>query len=209
MKKFLTLMIIILATLPAVCQFSVGLKAGVSLSNYKVKTKFTEANKGGIAAGITALNTIGKNISIQGDVMYVQKGYNHQICNQCYDKFTSTFIEIPLVLRYSFYLPKISPKLDNFKAHASGGLYLSQWLNAKYETKIFDNNIKQDYSFTGEKRLDFGPNFGVGLEYALFAGSLLLDWRYSLGTVDMSPPESTSSAKNKSMIVSLSYLKSF
>lgn len=208
MKKFLPIFLIILS-IPAAAQFSVGIRAGMSMSDYTVKTKYNKSNKGGLAAGVVVTNTIGKNISVQADLMYVQKGYNHQICNQCYDKFTSTFIEVPLTLRYSFYLPKISSKLENLKAHAMGGIYFSRWLNAKYETKIFDDKITQDYVFSGEKRADFGPNVGLGLEYALFSGSLILDYRYSYGLVDMSAPGSTNAQKNRSAILGLTYLKSF
>lgn len=209
MKKFYFIFMLVAVNITAFAQISVGLKAGMSLSDYTVKTKFDKANKGGIAAGVTVVNTIGKNIGIQTDVMYVQKGYNVQICNQCYDKFTSTYIEVPLTLRYSFYLPKISSKLENLKAHAVGGVYFSRWINAKYETKIFDNKTTQNYEFTGEKRADFGPNFGAGLEYALFSGSLLLDYRYSYGVVDMSAPGSTNAQKNRSSIISLTFMKSF
>ncbi|HZY82963.1 MAG TPA: porin family protein [Cyclobacteriaceae bacterium] len=208
MKNILVIILIIIS-IQASAQFSVGLKTGVSLSDYTVKTKYNKSNKGGLAAGLVLMNTIGTNIGVQADILYVQKGYNHQICNQCYDKFTSTFIEVPVNLRYSFYLPKISSKLANLKAHASGGIYFSRWLNAKYETKIFDDKISENYVFTGEKRADFGPNFGAGLEYALFTGSLSLDFRYSLGVVDMSPPGSTNAQKNRSAIISLGYLKSF
>jgi hypothetical protein len=208
MKNLITI-IALLISVPSFAQLSVGLKAGVSLSDYTVKTKYNKSNKGGLAAGIVVMNNIGRNMAIQGDLLYVQKGYNHQICNQCYDKFTSTFIEVPLSLRYSFYLPKISSKLDNFKAHASGGIYFSRWLNAKYETKIFDDKMSEDYVFSGEKRADFGPNVGAGLDYALFSGSLSFDFRYSYGLVDMSAPGSTNAQKNRSMILSLSYLKSF
>ena len=199
----------IVAGTSAFAQFSIGIKAGVSLSDYSVKTKYNKSNKGGIATGLVFLNTIGKNVALQADVLYVQKGYNHQICNQCYDKFTTTFVEIPLTLKYSFYLPKISSKLDNLKVHATGGFYYSRWLDAKYETKIFDDKITKDYTFSGEKRADFGPNFGAGIEYALFSGALVFDFRYSLGVVDMSAPGSTNAQKNKSAILSLTYLKSF
>ncbi len=208
MKSLATFAFVLISTL-ASAQFSVGLKTGVSLADYSVSTKYTKANKGGLAAGLVVMNTLGKNIALQADLLYVQKGYNHQICNQCYDKFTSTFIEVPITFRYSFYLPKISSKLENLKAHAAGGLYVSRWLNAKYETKIFDSKITENYVFSGEKRADFGPNFGAGLEYTLFAGSLLLDYRYSLGLVDMSAPGSKNAQKNKSSVITLSYVKSF
>ena len=190
-------------------QFSIGFKAGMSMSDYTVKTKYTKSNKGGIAAGLVVMNTIGKNMGLETNILYVQKGYNHQICNQCYDKFTTTFIEIPLALRYSFYLPKISSKLEDLKIHAIGGIYFSRWLNGKYETKIFDDKTSENYVFNGEKRLDFGPNVGAGLDYALFSGSLSFDFRYSYGLVDMSAPGSTNAQKNRSAILSLTYLKSF
>ncbi|MEI9918056.1 MAG: porin family protein [Bacteroidota bacterium] len=190
-------------------QFSIGFKAGMSMSDYTVKTKYTKSNKAGLAGGLVLMNTIGKNMGIEANFLYVQKGYNHQICNQCYDKFTSNFIEIPVTLRYSFYLPKISSKLDDLRLHAAGGLYLSQWLNAKYQTKIFNDKTTENYVFSGEKRLDFGPNVGAGLDYALFSGSLSLDFRYSYGLVDMSTPGSSNAQKNRSAILSLTYLKSF
>ncbi len=207
--KNLIVILAIMVSVPSIAQISVGLRTGISLSDYTVKTKYNKSNKGGLAAGIVLMNTIGRNMAVQADLLYVQKGYNHQICNQCYDKFTTTFIEVPLALKYSFYVPKILPKLENLKVHATGGLYFSRWLNGKYETKIFDDKTTEDYEFTGEKRADFGPNFGAGLDYALFSGTLSFDFRYSYGLVDMSAPGSTNAQKNRSMILSLSYLKSF
>jgi len=207
--KNLLFFLLIAISIPAAAQFSIGLKAGISMSDYTVKTKYTKSNKGGLAAGLVVANTIGKNMNLQADLLYVQKGYNHQICNQCYDKFTSTFIEVPITLRYSFYLARLSSKLDDLKIHATGGVYFSRWLNAKYQTKIFDDKITEDYVFKGEKRADFGPNLGAGLEYALFSGSLILDYRYSYGLVDMSAPGSTNAQKNRSAILSLTYMKSF
>ncbi|MEJ0033116.1 MAG: outer membrane beta-barrel protein [Bacteroidota bacterium] len=136
--KFICVCCLLFVSGSVFAQFSIGFKAGMSMSNYTVKTKYTQSNKGGIAAGLVLMNTIGKNFGIEANILYVQKGYNHQICNQCYDKFTSTFIEIPLALPLFVYLPKIFPKLSDLKVHAVGGMYISQWLNAKYQTKIFD-----------------------------------------------------------------------
>lgn len=201
--------LMIMVSVPSMAQISIGLKAGYSMSDFTVKTKYTKAKKGGFGAGLTAMKTIGKNMGLQADVLYVQKGYNHQICNQCYDKFTSAFIEVPVTLRYSFYLAKLSTKLDDLKAHVSGGVYFARWMNSRYETKIFDDVTTEDYVFSGEKRVDLGPNFGAGLEYALFSGSLVFDYRYSFGTVDMSAPGSTNAQKNRSSILSLTFLKSF
>jgi hypothetical protein len=210
MMRLFYLFFFLIVSISSVAQFSLGVKTGIALSSYRVKTNYDDdVRKGGLAAGLTALNTLGENIAISGDILYVQKGYNHQICNQCYDKFTSVFIEVPLSIRYMFYLNKLLPSLKNFKVHAVGGIYMARWLTAKYETKIFDAKSSEDYSFTGEKRFDFGPNFGGALEYTLFTGSMLLDFRYSAGVTDMSPPGSTTASKNKSLLIGLSYLKSF
>src|SRR5687767_6491247 len=117
MKKLIA---VIFALLPLACiaQWSVGGRASVSLSNYKTKTPWNEIANMGFAFGFTAFKQTNANFGYCLGLEYIQKGYNHKICNTITDELKANYLEIPIMLDYTF----LVPGLKNFKAHVMAGI---------------------------------------------------------------------------------------
>jgi len=106
MKNIITIVLIIAAQ-SVFAQWYVGGKAAVSLSNYKSKTPWKEVSNSGLAAGITAYKQINTNFGLHVELEYIQKGYFHKVCNTLYDKLEANYLEIPIMLDYSFLIPSL------------------------------------------------------------------------------------------------------
>ncbi len=185
----------------------IGVKAGPTFSNYKTKTPWKEASNIGYTFGFTSFKQMGPHFGLALDLHYIQKGYYHKVCNTITDKLEAHYLEVPIMVDYTF----IMPGLKNFKLHANVGVYTAYWLNGIYKTKGYDpggasDNV--DFSQTGTKRFDFGPNVGGRLEYFLKNGSLSLDLRYELGILDLqSNAHDNTNNTNRAFIVGISYMK--
>lgn len=204
MKKIITF-ILLLSPLSLLAQWSVGLNAGATFSNFKTKTPWEEASNMGYTFGIKGYNQFNSNFGFNIELQYMQKGYNHQICDTYYDKLKADYIEIPLSLDYGF----IVPAIDNLKIHASLGIYTAYWLSGKYETKIDDEAFTETYEFEeSTSRIDFGPSVGGRIEYLLKNGSLSLDLRYEMGLIDLQKKVTDNTSNvNRAMILGISYMK--
>ncbi len=183
----------------------VGGKAGPTFSNYKTKTPWKEVSNIGYSVGLTAYKQMRDNIGINLELQYIQKGYYHKICNTISDKLQANYIELPVMMDYTF----IVPALKNFKVHANLGFYAAYWMSAKYKMEGFDES-SEDFDFESSKasRFDFGPNAGGRIEYILKNGSLSLDFRYEIGLVDLQKRINDDTANtNRALIIGVSYLK--
>jgi hypothetical protein len=102
MKKLL--LILILAS-PIMCQaqlWYIGGKAGASFANYKAKTPWKEASNTGFSFGATAFKQINSHSGLVFDLIYIQKGYNHKICNEIFDQLEASYLEVPIMFHCSF-----------------------------------------------------------------------------------------------------------
>lgn len=204
MKKILSILFILTSTVVS-AQWYVGVKAGPTFSNYKTKTPWKEASNIGLNFGATAFRKVNSNFGVSAELQYIRKGYYHKICNTITDKLNTTYLEIPIMVDYTF----IIPTLKNFKGHATLGLYTAYWLSAKYETEGFDNSSESfDFSKNKASRFDVGPNAGGRIEYMLKNASISLDLRYELGLVDLQKTMNDNTANtNRAFILGLSYFK--
>lgn len=187
-------------------QWSIGGKTGVTFSNYKTKTPWEEVSNIGYTVGLTGFKKFNSNFGLNMEFQYIQKGYNHQICNTYYDKLKGNYIEVPILLDYGF----IIPLLDNFRAHLMLGAYTAYWVSGKYETKIDEDAFTETFDFdrSGASRFDFGPSVGARIEYILKNGSLSLDFRYEIGLLDLQKQASDDTNNtNHAMIIGISYFK--
>ncbi len=205
MKKIFTI-IILLFPLSLLAQWSIGGKAGVTFSNYKTKSPWESVSNIGYSVGVAGYNKFNSNFGLLLELQYIQKGYNHQICDTFYDKLKGNYIEVPILLDYSF----IVPSLDNFRAHINLGAYAAYWVNGKYKTKIDDEAFTETFDFekSGATRFDIGPSGGARIEYILKNGSVSLDFRYEIGIIDLQKNvNDNTSNTNRAMIIGFTYLK--
>jgi hypothetical protein len=195
------------ATIASAQIYFVGLKAGPTFSNYKTKTPWKEASNIGYTFGFVGYKQINANVGIGAELQYIQKGYNHKVCNTITDKLKAQYLEIPILFDYTF----IIPGLENFKLHGNVGVYTAYWLSGKYVTEGFDasSESSEDFDFENSdaKRFDFGPALGARLEYFLKNGSLSLDLRYELGIIDLQNKlNDNTNNNNRAFIVGFSYM---
>ncbi|MBL0740907.1 porin family protein [Chryseolinea lacunae] len=207
MRTALLLLFICTATVASAQIWYVGVKAGPTLSNYKTKTPWKEASNLGYTFGFTAFKQINSHVGVAFDLQYIQKGYYHKVCNTITDKLQAHYLEVPIVFDYTFILPG----LKNLKLHGNVGVYTAYWLSGKYKTEGFDPGTTGDdfdFSQSGAKRFDFGPNVGGRLEYFLRNGSVSLDLRYELGLMDLQKKTNDDMNNvNRAFIIGFSYMK--
>ncbi len=210
MKKTLSIFLILFSTTAFAQNWYVGVTAGPTLSNYKTKTPWKEVSNVGYFVGATAYKQTSNNFGVNFGLQFIQKGYNHVICNTITDKLNASYLEIPIMADYTF----IIPSLQNFKAHLNLGFYSAYWLSGKYETKSSDPNIIDtstetlDFKKSSASRFDIGPSGGGRIEYLLKNGSLSLDFRYELGLIDLQKQINDNSTNtNRALVIGLSYMK--
>ena len=204
MKTILFLFALIPATAGAQIWY-VGGKAGVSFSNYKSQTPWQEATNTGYSFGATAYKQVRNNFGLGAELIYVQKGYYHKICNTITDQLNANYLEVPLMADYTFLIPG----LKNFKGHATVGIYTAYWVSAKYKMQGYDQDSEEfDFNKNKASRFDFGPNAGGRLEYILKNGSVSLDVRYELGLLDLQKRVNDhTSNTNRALLIGLNYMK--
>jgi hypothetical protein len=183
----------------------VGGKAGTTFSNYKTKTPWKEVPNMGLTFGATAFNQLNDKLGVTFDLVYIQKGYFHKVCNTITDQLEATYLEVPIALDYSV----IVPSLKNWKGHLNVGVYGAYWLSGKYKMEGFDeSNEDFDFNENEASRFDFGPNVGGRIEYLLNNGTLSLDLRYEMGVLDLQKRvNDNTSNTNRALIIGVSYLK--
>jgi hypothetical protein len=205
MKKIL---LILLVTSPILCHaqlWHIGGNAGVSFSNYKAKTPWKEVSNMGLSFGLKGFKQINSNFGLSLELAYIQKGYYHKICNDITDQLEANYLEIPVMIDYTF----IVPSLQNWRGHANLGLYGAYWLSAEYKMKGFDETSEEfDFEKNNASHFDFGPNVGGRIEYLLKNGSLSLDFRYEVGLADLQKQVNDGTKNtNRAFIVGLTFLK--
>jgi len=206
MKRALLPVLLLLTPLFTFAQlWYAGGNASVSFSNYKAKTPWKEVSNTGFSIGAKGFKQINANYGFTLELQYIQKGYFHKVCNDIYDQLAANYLEVPVMLDYTF----IIPGARNWKAHVNIGMYAAYWLSGKYKMKGFDET-SEDFDFKQQEasRFDLGPNAGGRIEYLLTNGSLSLDFRYEIGLLDLQKQVNDNTKNmNRSFIIGLTYLK--
>jgi len=199
----LTILMLACISSPVVAQWHLGGKIGVSFSHYESKVTCTEVPKTGLFAGVTAVRDMGDHLGLGIDLLYIQKGYYHKVCNTIYDKLDANYVELPVQLTYRFVVFK------NFQAAFNLGVYSAFWLSGRYRMQGFDASV-EEVSLEAFNRLDFGPGGGGRIQYILRQGSMSLDFRYARGLVDMATnPNDDTKNINRCFTVGVAYMKRF
>ncbi len=205
MKKIIPILLLFITTTTFAQNWYVGLTAGPTFSNYKTKTPWKEISNIGYTFGATAYKQTSANFGVNFGLQFIKKGYNHVICNTITDKLSASYLEIPIMMDYTF----IVPSLDNFKAHLNLGFYSAYWLSGKYKMEGFDQSSEDfDFEKSNASRFDIGPLGGAKVEYLLKNGSLSLDFRYELGLIDLQKKIDDNTANtNRAWVIGISYMK--
>jgi hypothetical protein len=202
--KYFTIILLLSSTISH-AQWHIGGKTAVAFSNYKSKTPWRAVANNGFAVGLAAVRQIKPNLGLNVELEYIRKGYYHKVCNTITDRLNTNFLEIPIMIDYSFAIPSAK----NLKGHLNLGAYGAYWLNGKYKTSGFDVPM-ENFNFEKNRasRFDFGPNAGARIEYVLLNGSLSLDFRFEKGLIDLEKrTNDNTNNTNQSIIIGISYMK--
>lgn len=201
MKKHLTLGLIFVSHL-ACAQWYIGGRTGFTLSDYRSRTNFSGVSNKGIAVGITAYKLINAHAGLHFGLDYIEKGYQHQVCSSISDRLETTYLEVPFMFDYSF------PIVHNFRCHTRIGGYAAYWMTARYKSEGYDDaSSKFDFKKNKAKRLDYGPNVGVLIEYTLNNSKLGLEIKYEMGMRDMQSIAGDNTKNvNRTWVIGLAYM---
>jgi len=173
--------VLVVSSASAVEISAAGLKFGLNLASLsKDEASLDLKSKTGFAAGGFVAFNLSKDIAVQAEILYMQKGakydFNEQGVVASYD-FNFAYIEIPVLIKAYFPLQDsvVRPLFFfgpyvGFKAGAK----------TKYEITAYGETQSGEEDMVEVKSTDFGGIFGVGADIKLGAGKISLEARYGL-----------------------------
>jgi hypothetical protein len=192
----------------AEAQFFFGTKGGLGISNHwsteeKGNGYTVESGvKLGGSIGVLGSYQISRYFAVQGEVLYTQKGSKQDVTlpplppplgdiGAIELTYQMDYVEIPLILKtYPF-------QLETFRPYTTIGPYVAFLTGNEYE---MNNETLEGFVPPGGddigaaqeiedlKETDYGIVFGTGLEYHLYDLRFSLDYRYTMGFVDLTLP---------------------
>ncbi|MDX1640470.1 MAG: porin family protein [Balneolaceae bacterium] len=150
-----------------------GIKGGGAA--YQMTSEFggvssTSEPKVGFAAGIYGDFPINRILSIQPEVVFVQKGGEESNSSVGTSSITLNYVDVPLLLKIN------APLEGNFKPYIFGGPYAGYLVDASSEA---DGNSVDINELLEE--LHYGLKVGVGIRL----GNIVVDARYDMGYADI------------------------
>lgn len=216
MRNFTKIVLVVLVSMVSLQSYAqtFGVKAGLSLSNMKIKDNDNtysndyKANTG-FHIGATVDIPVYKFISFETGILLTTKGYYYEVKSDfSSSKFTNNlyYLDIPLTAKFS---AKLSEKINLYGAF---GPYIGFGLSGKntITTEIFgiaSPEEEADINWGSDdndhyKRLDLGLTLGGGVEFKKFQ----LGFSYDLGLGNISSfTENGTSINNKVFKLSFGY----
>ena len=161
---------------------SLGFRGGVNFANAIIEGVSLSPSKrtGMMLGGLIEIN-ISDAISIQSEVLYVQKGAEFSVSVGGLSTTTTwkfNYIEFPILFKEKY-------GSSSFKPYIFFGPYLGLRLNAESEVKFGTQSLTLDLKNSTEST-DFGLDIGLGGEYSVSEKTALSgDVRYSAGLSDI------------------------
>jgi hypothetical protein len=177
MKQKLSVICVLSILFANVNAQKIGIKAGLSLANAQYEysgTSISTSNLIGVQAGIIGEVPISNEIYFNSGILFSQKGTKVSLLGVVID-FPINYLEIPLNLAYKY-------DLGTVKLFAQAGPYLGVGLSAKMKGGGQEETLDFGSGTNQMKRLDFGINFGAGLEI----NKVQLGINYGLGLTNLS-----------------------
>jgi len=139
------------------------------------------------SAGIHAEFDLSAWLSFRPGFSYVQKGARHDISipdfqfSAIHALYEYDYFELPLLLKASPF------RWNRIRPFSTGGLYLSRLGRTSYKADIEKlGTIESEMESMG--KWDWGFTFGYGLDVRFLPWLMSLEYRYSMGFVDMKLP---------------------
>lgn len=189
-----------------------GVKAGMNFSNLLNKDndfKYSEEYKTriGFNLGATMELPLSGPILFETGLIIDTKGYKATVNDPGIErryKFNTTYLDIPLHIKYAF-------EFSGLKPYVAVGPYIGFGISGKIIVKTIINSVSSETSDAVNwgndnnsdlKQLDGGLDFGGGLEF----GNIYLGANYSLGLANICPnPDNGQKYNNRLFSISLGY----
>jgi hypothetical protein len=126
----------------------------------------------GLAAGGFLTFKAGTNFAVQPEFLYVMKGSKWSESGDAVT-FKLDYFEIPVLFK------AIIPTTGSVHPSVFAGPFLGVKLSSK--VKVSSGSQSAQGELSGLKSTDFGLTLGTGLDVALGSGSMVFDFRYTLG----------------------------
>ena len=181
MKKILIIFSAIIISYNAGAQ-KLGVKLGVNMGTMNSDaTGFNDYKKSllGVNGGLVLEKKVVPFLSLQGEVLFSQKGLYNKYDGGLYDKLIINTLEIPVSVKL-----KVGPTPLFFLA----GPYFGYAMNGKHKFKNAAEEKSEDLNFDTYKlkRIDYGINAGLGMKF----GFIFIEGRYGLGLNDLNDDSS-------------------
>ena len=194
--------------------FSLGGKAGLSLS-YITQIEKSETMKRlpnfGIAGGFTSNLAFSKVVSLQMELIFIQKGMRYKSTSvESRSRMYVNWVELPIMIQASFPVGETEMYVNagGFFAVAINGRSIAKNDNGTGELETEKTDL--DFGEGGLNRVDGGIPVGFGFLFKAGPGHLVLDFRYEIGLVDTwhsgAKPDNSKSSHWSCATASLAYL---
>jgi hypothetical protein len=180
MKKLFLILSVFLIVYSATAQ-KIGLKIGLNMATIKSdQPDFDEYKKSliGVNGGLILEKKVVPYLSLQGEVLFSQKGFYDKKDEGNYEKKIVNYLEVPLSVKI-----KVGPTPLFFLA----GPYFGYAMNGKIKSKqtvlgvSTESDDDIDWDTYKMKRFDLGINAGLGMKF----GPIFIEGRYGLGLTDL------------------------
>ena len=207
MKKLFSFILLAFTVYFPKTHAQMSLRAGVNIASESANateknyTDYKNISIVGFQAALVLPIKITDNITIQPELVFIQKGGKAQYIANDNNKLISTFrtnyVEIPVSLKLGIG----NNSGDGIGLYVLGGPYIGIALNSKYKNELTvlgatsTSTKTVDYSNDSnqEKRVDWGANLGVGISL----GNIYLDARYNLGINNLLDNNASNTDDNK------------
>jgi len=166
----------------------IGVKGGVSFSALRSSTGdfrhvlgyewsgLSMGNLWGFQVGFFKSFDISRRFQVQPEMNYALRGGDGSttfVYDDIVYKIKIFYVEVPLILKYRIVAGR------SFSTAILAGPYAALKLKAERRTRIWDE--KAATAIQNVRTLDYGLLLGLGVEYALGSGRVLLDLRSGVG----------------------------
>jgi hypothetical protein len=180
MKRFIYLLVALIALFVALPiyahQYYAGVVGGLNIAGMDLNSDGLDRDiSTRYLAGIGGVFgvSLSKNVSLQLEPMYLQKGGILEQYAPSPDLFIkSSFLEVPLFLKITFG--------ENIRPYILAGPTVGFLLDSEVKGEISGLTFKADLKNI-LKRIDFGIGLGAGVRFPLGKGSAFLEGRYTFG----------------------------
>lgn len=206
LKATLVALVLTFATnINAQSPISVGVKAGLNVSNQSYKSEGLNVSgsaKVGFNAGLTLDINLPSNLAVMSGLELTTKGVKFDI-EDTKTTFNAMYLQLPIHLGYKI---EIAPQT---KIHFNAGPYLAYGIGGKIKNS-YDNEKMDTFGDDALKRFDFGLGIGAGVT---FVDKVQVRLGYDFGLADAGRKGTDEygdaydvKVKNRNFYVSLGYL---